>query len=528
MKRLSLSILWAIGLFCFCGIADNLTFAAPPISPEFRHYQHAYNYHPFYVVPRGQIVQASGGITYPLSATEIEPNNTEYVVAPHPSTQVAPIRKAPIVRYRSGRYYTTIPAESYTTESYPTESSPILAPILPTQESTHSTRSTQQMPPTPISSPPLLTPPNLITTKTPSKNINENTPPQLDSLNARLAKMQLEKKNLEGTLRSIDKIENAAYKVQTLVDLAEYVSRDKNYKREADHLFELALAATDAFAKKQPVIITFPNSAPAKTTTSPDKDKPLTKPRTIPNLNPPLTETPQKTTPKNNNQIENSPTTADDDNPENYLLNDPLPKKPNKTENVPLQPITAPDLKKNEPAKTDIKGNNSALSEKTADPILTETKPKDTESSTKNNKEKNTIIDSPPDSEAEKLLIEQPKRKKERKSLIRESDSSSELNGGNNTDNKNERNVVIPPIINQITPDGSKIKLNEPVKMTLEEYNKLNQNNKPKTDNKTEEDKKLEDDKNLTELLAPPNPTDEKTKPKKKPTRPLKKPLTTN
>ncbi|MCL2744417.1 MAG: hypothetical protein FWE67_11265, partial [Planctomycetaceae bacterium] len=48
----------------------------------------------------------------------------------------------------------------------------------------------------------------------------------LDELNSRLAKIQLEKKNLPAVLSLVDKIKSPEFKVKTLVNLAEYVSRD--------------------------------------------------------------------------------------------------------------------------------------------------------------------------------------------------------------------------------------------------------------------------------------------------------------
>ncbi|MDR2440626.1 MAG: hypothetical protein LBE12_14790, partial [Planctomycetaceae bacterium] len=84
------------------------------------------------------------------------------------------------------------------------------------------------------------------------KNIQEI---QLDELNARLAKIQLEKHYLNETLKLIDKIKSPAIKARTLVDLAEYVSRDNNYKKEADQLFALAVDGIDALAKGEAIVI---------------------------------------------------------------------------------------------------------------------------------------------------------------------------------------------------------------------------------------------------------------------------------
>ncbi|MDR0338281.1 MAG: hypothetical protein LBI18_14490 [Planctomycetaceae bacterium] len=78
---------------------------------------------------------------------------------------------------------------------------------------------------------------------------------QLDELNARLAKIQLEKHNLNETLKLIDKIQSSAIKARTLVDLAEYVSRDNNYKKEADQLYALAVDGIDALTKGEAIVI---------------------------------------------------------------------------------------------------------------------------------------------------------------------------------------------------------------------------------------------------------------------------------
>ncbi|MDR2757025.1 MAG: hypothetical protein LBC20_15115, partial [Planctomycetaceae bacterium] len=84
------------------------------------------------------------------------------------------------------------------------------------------------------------------------KNKQEN---QLDELNARLAKIQLEKHNLNETFKLIDKIKSPAIKARTLVDLAEYVSRDSNYKKEADQLYALAVDGIDALRRGEAIVI---------------------------------------------------------------------------------------------------------------------------------------------------------------------------------------------------------------------------------------------------------------------------------
>jgi len=105
----------------------------------------------------------------------------------------------------------------------------------------------------------------------------------LDELNSRLAKIQLEKKNLPAVLSLVDKIKSSEFKVKTLVDLAEYVSRDSNYKKEADALYKLAVDGIDALSEGNPVVIeipgaaVFPTPAPKKqiTLTDTPQEKPI-------------------------------------------------------------------------------------------------------------------------------------------------------------------------------------------------------------------------------------------------------------
>jgi hypothetical protein len=88
-----------------------------------------------------------------------------------------------------------------------------------------------------------------------SENYKNKQEEELDELNARLAKIQLEKHNLNETLKLISKINSASIKARTLVDLAEYVSRDSNYKKEADQLFALAVDGIDALTKGEAIVI---------------------------------------------------------------------------------------------------------------------------------------------------------------------------------------------------------------------------------------------------------------------------------
>ena len=85
----------------------------------------------------------------------------------------------------------------------------------------------------------------------PEVNVND----ELDVFYARLAKIQLEKRQINDTLALIRNIKSETFRVRTLVDLAEYVSRDRNYLTEAELLYRLALEAIESLNKRQPVRI---------------------------------------------------------------------------------------------------------------------------------------------------------------------------------------------------------------------------------------------------------------------------------
>lgn len=99
---------------------------------------------------------------------------------------------------------------------------------------------------------------------------------EIDELNARLAKIQLEKHRLDETLKLIDRIKSPSFKVKTLVDFAEYVSRDKNYSREAEQLYTLAVDGIDALTQNKPIVVKIDDkpkraTEPAETTISPPR-----------------------------------------------------------------------------------------------------------------------------------------------------------------------------------------------------------------------------------------------------------------
>jgi hypothetical protein len=75
---------------------------------------------------------------------------------------------------------------------------------------------------------------------------------EIDVFYARLAKIQVEKHQLAEALALIQKIKSETFRVRTVVDLAEFVSRDKNYQSEAEQLYRLALAGMAALDKKEP------------------------------------------------------------------------------------------------------------------------------------------------------------------------------------------------------------------------------------------------------------------------------------
>ena len=85
----------------------------------------------------------------------------------------------------------------------------------------------------------------------PEVNVND----ELDAFYARMAKIQLEKHQLDDALALVQNIKSETFKVRTIVSLAEYVSRDKNYQSEAEKLYRLALAGLEALDKKQPLRI---------------------------------------------------------------------------------------------------------------------------------------------------------------------------------------------------------------------------------------------------------------------------------
>ena len=75
---------------------------------------------------------------------------------------------------------------------------------------------------------------------------------ELDAFYARLAKILLEKHQLPEALALVQQIKSETFKVRTVVNLAEFVSRDKNYRSEAEQLYRLALTGMESLDKKRP------------------------------------------------------------------------------------------------------------------------------------------------------------------------------------------------------------------------------------------------------------------------------------
>jgi len=104
-----------------------------------------------------------------------------------------------------------------------------------------------------------------------------------DTFYARLAKIQLEKHQLDETLTLVKNIKSEVFRVHTLVDLAEYVSRDKNYQSEAEQLYRLALSGTEALNKQGVTLPPAPQpSAPQPPAAVPAPPAPVPDPTAAP------------------------------------------------------------------------------------------------------------------------------------------------------------------------------------------------------------------------------------------------------
>lgn len=102
---------------------------------------------------------------------------------------------------------------------------------------------------------------------------------KLDEMNARIAKLLVEKKKLNEAIQRIDQIQDKVFKVQTLVDLAVFVAHDRNYKTEADQLYSLALKGIDALTAGKEVDLKA--NAPSTELSAPVVDSPTPTPLRI-------------------------------------------------------------------------------------------------------------------------------------------------------------------------------------------------------------------------------------------------------
>ena len=107
-----------------------------------------------------------------------------------------------------------------------------------------------QVPPTPqvAAQPQLVEKTFILREPQPEVNVND----ELDTFYARMAKIRLEQRQLGEALALIRNIKSEAFRVRTVVSLAEYVSRDRSFQTEADTLFRLALAGMEALDRGEP------------------------------------------------------------------------------------------------------------------------------------------------------------------------------------------------------------------------------------------------------------------------------------
>lgn len=175
----------------------------------------------------------------------------------------------------------------------------------------------------------------------------------VDQFNARLAKIQLEKKNLDETLNLIQKIQSPSYKVKTLVDLAEYVSRDRNYKKEADRLYDLAVAGIDALASGKPVNVS---------TLKPLQSAPAVAPKIETSLTP--SQSPEPAPKKALTLVDDEPVVAPKKRPTLTLLDeeDDAAATSSKPAMPKTETLTQPTEAKNEPTLAPPKGSRPGLS----------------------------------------------------------------------------------------------------------------------------------------------------------------------
>ncbi|MDR0521038.1 MAG: hypothetical protein LBH00_04185 [Planctomycetaceae bacterium] len=164
-----------------------------------------------------------------------------------------------------------------------------------------------------------------------------NVADEIDQMNARLAKIQLEKHQLQAALTHVKKIKSQVFKVKTIAGLAEYVSRDKNYLTEYDELYRLTVAGIEALDKKQPFDVV-PGDAPVNAVppaevNDPPKQPDLPKP--VPEPEPPKPVTITEPEPPIPVPIPDPPPP---DKPDPVPVEVPAPEPPIPPPDIPVSP----------------------------------------------------------------------------------------------------------------------------------------------------------------------------------------------
>ena len=209
---------------------------------------------------------------------------------------------------------------------------------------------------------------------------------QIDEFYARLAKLQLEKKQLAETLTLIGKIKNDLFKVKTLVELAEYVAHDTNYKREADQLFVLAQNGIDALANGKPIVLAAPEAErkpveekvpPRQPTLLERLDTPQPTPQRPPLLDDLLDDEPvvEETQPVTPPRPARPPLLDDlDDEPvvgETQPATPPRPARPPLLDDLDDEPV----VEETQPATSPRPARPSLLDDLDDEPVVEETQP---------------------------------------------------------------------------------------------------------------------------------------------------------
>ncbi|MGL4595070.1 MAG: hypothetical protein ACRCUY_10110 [Thermoguttaceae bacterium] len=182
---------------------------------------------------------------------------------------------------------------------------------------------------------------------------------EIDNWYARLAKIQLERHNLAETLNLIGKMKSNSAKAQTLVDFAEYVSRDINYRKESDALFGLAVSGIAAINDNKPVSLSLAIVSPT----------PVIQPKIEqPKIEQPKTEQPKTEPPKTGPKPILFDETKNSDVKNSEVKNNDLKNGDVKNEET-TKPITSP---RRPPIAISPSISNEAPSEKTPEKTNTE------------------------------------------------------------------------------------------------------------------------------------------------------------